>query len=231
MRTFVGTSGYSYKEWKGSFYPPDLPESAMLRYYGARFKTVEINNTFYRMPSSSMLGRWPEQVPADFTFVLKASQRITHVKRLKDATSEVAYFYGSASVLGEQLGPVLFQLPPYMRKDLSRLTDFLAVLGPGRRAAFEFRHVSWYEDEVYELLQAHGAALCIADTDEHRCPFVVTADWGYLRLRGTDYPGAELQAWADRVQAQGWSDAYVFFKHEEAGRGPQLAAEFIELLG
>lgn len=231
MHIVVGTSGYSYKEWKGSFYPADLPASAMLRYYGERFKTVEINNTFYRMPARSMLDKWPGQVPADFTFVLKASQRITHVKRLKEATSEVAYFFESASALGDQLGPVLFQLPPYMRRDLPRLADFLAVLGPGRRAAFEFRHASWYQDDVYDALRSHNAALCIADTDEHTCPFVATADWGYLRLRGTDYPGPELQEWVARVLAQDWSDAYVFFKHEEAGRGPQLAMEFVELLG
>lgn len=231
MRIAVGTSGFSYKEWKGSFYPQDLPASAMLRYYAERFSTCEINNTFYRMPSKEMLEKWPRQVPADFTFVLKASQRITHMKRLKDADADVAYFYEQAAGLGSQLDPVLFQLPPFARKDVARLGQFLEALPKDRPAAFEFRHESWYVDEVYEQLRAHDAALCIADTDEHTSPFVSTADWGYARLRGTDYPATELQKWAARIQAQDWSAAYVFFKHEEAGRGPALAQDFIGLLG
>lgn len=228
-RTIVGTSGYSYKEWKGSFYPNDLPASAMLRYYAERFPTVEINNTFYRMPSEAVLAKWPEQVPPEFTFVLKASQRITHRKRLKDAADEVSYFFKNASALGARLGPVLFQLPPFLRKDLPRLTDFLALLPGETRAAFEFRHRSWYDDGVFAALQSRGAALCVSDTDEESTPLVPTAGWGYLRLRRCDYGEPDLGAWRDRILAQGWNTAFVFFKHEDEGTGPKLAAQFIGL--
>lgn len=230
-RAVVGTSGYSYKEWKGSFYPNDLPASEMLRYYALRFPTVEINNTFYRMPSRAMLAKWPAQVPPSFTFVLKASQRITHVKRLKEAESEVAYFLGNASALGDRLGPVLFQLPPFLRKDMPRLTDFLALIPKEVSAAFEFRHPSWYDDGVYAALASHGAAFCVSDTDEDSTPLVATADWGYLRLRRCDYDQRHLESWADRILAQRWTTAFVFFKHEEEGTGPKLAAQFTALVG
>jgi uncharacterized protein YecE (DUF72 family) len=230
MKVHVGTSGFSYSEWKGSFYPEKFPNSEMLRYYGERLGTVEINNTFYRMPKKEMLEKWPEQVPADFTFVLKASQRITHMKRLKEVGDEVSYFFENAAVLGDKLGPVLFQLPPYFHKEVARLEEFLKLLPAGRRAAFEFRHESWNDPDVYNVLRAHNVAVCIADTDEETWPFVATADWGYLRLRGTDYQPAELADWRKRVAGQDWDSAYVFFKHEDAGRGPALAAEFIKLL-
>ncbi len=231
MNIFVGTSGYSYKEWKGSFYPEDLPAAKMLRYYGERFRTVEINNTFYRMPSESVLANWAKDVPDGFSFVLKASQRITHKERLKGSESSVDYFVKVAATLAKKLGPLLFQLPPNFKKDLPRLKEFLAILPKERRAAFEFRHATWFDDDVYTTLRGHGAALCIAEADDElEVPFVSTADWGYLRLRLAEYGPAELRAWAQRVKEQTWTDAYVFFKHEDEGKGPKLAAQFLELL-
>lgn len=226
----MGTSGFSYKEWKGTFYPAKLPESAMLPYYAERFGTVEINNTFYRMPKREMLEKWPTQVPPSFTFVLKAAQRITHIRRLKDVADDVKYFFEQAAVLGPQLGPVLFQLPPNAKKDLERLQAFLDTLPAGRPAAMEFRNATWLSEDVYDALRSHNVALCIADTDEETTPFIPTADWGYLRLRGTDYPVTELSRWAQRVTGQDWSAAYVFFKHEDEGRGPALAQDFLKLL-
>src|SRR5262245_54521629 len=184
MRVRVGTSGYSYPAWRGSFYPEGLKEAEMLRFYAERLPTVEINNTFYRMPQAEMLARWAGQTPDGFSFVLKASRRITHEKRLNDADS-LAYFLKTAESLGPKLGPILFQLPPFCKKDLPRLQAFLALLPPGCRAAFEFRHPSWHDAEVNGTLQARGAALCLADTDEEPLAdaLAATADWGYLRLR------------------------------------------------
>lgn len=230
MNLYVGTSGYSYKEWKGSFYPKDLSDKQMLRFYGERFRTVEINNTFYRMPKASVLEAWAGEVPADFRFVLKASQRITHMQRLKGADDSVSYLLEVAGALKERLGPLLFQLPPNLKKDLPRLRDFLTLLPSHRRAAFEFRHQSWFDDEVFALLRDHQVALCIAEAeDDLEVPFVSTALWGYLRLRRPDYGKAELKAWAKRVQEQDWQDAFVFFKHEDEGKGPALAKQFLEL--
>jgi uncharacterized protein YecE (DUF72 family) len=230
MNLYVGTSGYSYKEWKGTFYPKDLPAAQMLRYYGARFRTVEINNTFYRMPKASVLEGWAETVPADFKFVLKASQRITHMQRLKDTDESVSYLLEVAGALKDRLGPLLFQLPPNLAKDLPRLQTFLALLPSHRRAAFEFRHPSWLDDEVFALLRQHQVALCIADAeDDLEVPFASTADWGYLRLRRPDYDATALKSWMKRVQKQDWRDAFVFFKHEDEGKGPQLAQNFLEL--
>src|SRR5262245_56057918 len=227
MRVLAGTSGFSYKEWKGSFYPEDLPAEEMLAYYSARLPAVEINNTFYRMPKPSLLEGWAAQVPAEFRFILKASQRITHRKRLKEAGDEVAYFFQTASTLGDRLGPTLIQLPPNLKKDLPRLESFLSVLPEGPRVAFEFRHASWFEDDVFAALRAKGAALCIAEDEELATPLVATAGWGYLRLRRQDYDDAAVAAWAERVRAQTWTEAYVFFKHEDAGPGPRLAADFL----
>ena len=230
MRVLAGTSGFSYKEWKGSFYPEDLPAEEMLAYYSSRLPAVEINNTFYRMPKPSLLEGWAAQVPAEFRFILKASQRITHRKRLKEAGDEVAYFFQTASTLGERLGPTLIQLPPNLKKDLPRLEAFLGVLPEGARAAFEFRHASWFEDDVFEALRARKAALCIAEDEELATPLVATADWGYLRLRRQDYDDAAVAAWAEKVRGQAWGEAFVFFKHEDAGSGPKLAAEFLQRL-
>jgi len=227
MRVRAGTSGFSYKEWKGTFYPEDLAPAGMLRYYAERLPAVEINNTFYRMPKPALLETWAAEVPADFRFVLKASQRITHHKRLKEAGEEVAYFFRVAATLGERLGPALFQLPPNLKKDLPRLEAFLGFLPEDVRAAFEFRHASWFEEDVYGALRSRGAALCIAEDEDLATPFVATADWGYLRLRRQDYGEADVAAWAERVRGQSWGDAYVFFKHEDAGSGPNLAVQFL----
>jgi len=230
MNLYVGTSGYSYKEWKGTFYPEDLPDKQMLRFYGERFRSVEINNTFYRMPKASVLEAWANEVPADFMFVLKASQRITHHQRLKDTDDSVSYLLEVAGALKERLGPLLFQLPPYLKKDAPRLREFLALLPSDRRAAFEFRHQSWFDDEVFGLLRDHRAVLCIAEAENDlEIPFVSTADWGYLRLRRPDYGDAELKAWAKRVQEQKWREAFIFFKHEEEGKGPEMAKRFLKL--
>ena len=230
MNLYAGTSGYSYKEWKGTFYPEDLPDKQMLRFYGERFRSVEINNTFYRMPKESVLEAWALDVPADFKFVLKASQRITHMQRLKDAGDSVSYLLKVAGALKERLGPLLFQLPPYLKKDLPRLREFLALLPSNSRSAFEFRHESWFDEEVFALLRERQAALCIAEAEDGvEVPFVSTADWGYLRLRRPDYGDVELQAWGKRVRDQNWRDAFVFFKHEDEGKGPQMAKRFLEL--
>jgi uncharacterized protein YecE (DUF72 family) len=225
----TGTSGFSYAAWKGSFYPEDLPNARMLPYYASKLRTVEINNTFYRMPKPAVLAGWAREVPAAFSFALKASQRITHQKRLKDCAEPVEYFFRVAAELGERLGPVLFQLPPNLKQDLPRLREFLALLPDGRRCAFEFRHESWFCDETFEALRARGAALCIAEAEELATPLVATSDWGYLRLRRQDYDTAALRAWAERIGAQPWREAWCFFKHEDAGIGPRLAAELTSL--
>jgi uncharacterized protein YecE (DUF72 family) len=231
MNFYVGTSGYSYPEWKGSFYPAKLPAKEMLSFYAARFRAVEINNTFYRAPVASTLRAWAEQVPADFRFVLKAPQEITHVRRLAGAEGSVSSLLEVAGTLKERLGPLLFQLPPNFKKDVPRLRTFLALLMPGHHAAMEFRHPSWFDDEVFGLLREHQAALCVADAeDDLEVPFVATADWGYLRLRRPDYDGKALKAWAARMKAQPWRDCFVFFKHEDAGKGPQLASRLLEVL-
>ncbi len=226
MRLRAGTSGFSYDEWRGSFYPQDLPSGEMLRFYAENLPAVEINNTFYRLPSEKMLRKWSEQVPAGFAFVLKASQRITHQKRLKDAGEPLSYLLTTSTVLGPALGALLFQLPPNLKKDAARLRDFLALLPDGIRAAFEFRHNSWFDDETYAELRARNAALCIADTLDGTTPVEATANWGYLRLRREEYADRDLGDWATRIHARDWADAYVFFKHEDAGTGPRLARRF-----
>ena len=232
MRIRAGTSGWSYKEWKGYFYPEKLPAKNMLRYYGERFSTVEVNNTFYRMPNASTLESWAGEVPDGFAFVLKAPKRITHERRLKDVGDTVDYLLRTAVALRPKLGPILVQLPPTMKKDVPRLRDFLALLGSSDRAAFEFRHASWFDDEVYAALRERNAAWCVAETgEEGDPPFVSTADWGYLRLRRVEYTDDDLRSWADRVRSQSWSETFVFFKHEDAGTGPKLAARFMELCG
>lgn len=232
MNLYVGTSGYSFKEWKGNFYPADLPAKKMLHYYGEHFRTVEINNTFHRMPKTALLESWAAEVPPDFKFVLKASQRITHFQRLKDSGDSVHYLLETAGALKDRLGPLLFQLPPNLKKDLPRLEDFLALLPPSRLAAFEFRHQSWFDQEVFDLMRRHQVQLCVADAENDlEIPFVSTAKWGYLRLRRPDYNDAELQDWLGRVRQQGWREAFIFFKHEDAGKGPQLAMHFLELAG
>lgn len=230
MKLRAGTSGYSYKEWKGHFYPADLPEANMLRFYAERFSTVEINNTFYRMPVEKVLLNWSAQVPDGFAFVLKVPRRITHDKRLKNVEEDIAYLVRTAAALGKKRGPLLFQMPPFFRKDLAVLRDFLGLLPREVQAALEFRHQSWFDEEVFAVLREHNAALCLADADsELDIPFVATAAWGYLRLRREEYNDQDLRGWIKRVQDQSWKEAFVFFKHEDAGKGPQLAARFLEL--
>ena len=229
----VGTSGYSYKEWKGTFYPDDLPAAKMLAFYAGEFSSVEINNTFYRMPGAEMLAKWAAEVPDGFTFVLKAPQRITHQKKLVDASDEVRRLYEAAEALGPKLGPVLFQLPPYLKRDAQRLRDFLRILPREGKIGFEFRHESWLDEEIYELLRGHDAAMCLSDTDEVSDPeslVIPTATWGYMRLRRTDYSDDQLGGWAARIKRQPWQSAYVFFKHEDEGRGPAFARRFGKLV-
>jgi uncharacterized protein YecE (DUF72 family) len=227
VHILAGTSGYSYPPWKGVFYPEKLPAAKMLGYYATRLPTVEINNTFYRMPSRDLFVKWLSEVPPAFRFAVKAPKRITHERRLAlDCEDSVVRLYDVASALGDRLGPVLFQLPPNMKKDLPRLEAFLAMMGqraPGLRAAFEFRHPSWFDAEVNAVLSAGRAALCIADAEDLTTPVAATTSWGYLRLRREDYVDADVATWADRIRAQPWNETYVFFKHEDGARGPQLA--------
>lgn len=230
MQFYIGTSGYSYKEWKGIFYPKDLPDKDMLRYYAKNLPAVEINNTFYRMPTATMLEGWAEQVPADFQFVLKASRKITHSKPLKEKADEVDYLFRTAATLGEKLGAILFQLPPYLHRNIELLADFMDLLPSGTKAAFEFRHRSWFDDELYEILRNKGYAICCSDSEnEELSQFVATADWGYLRLRKPNYSEKELLDWAQKIKSQPWQAAYVFFKHEDEGAGPKMAKHFLDL--
>jgi uncharacterized protein YecE (DUF72 family) len=236
MTIRIGTSGWSYKQWKGTFYPADLPADDMLRHYATRLPTVEINNSFYRMPTERVLLGWAEQVPADFRFVMKASRRITHNARLTDEDGSLEYFMRTVNVLGERLGPTLFQCPPSLPMDLGRLRDFVARIPRTWRSAFEFRHASWFTDDVYRTLGDHDMALVTVEDDEAVSPLVKTASWGYLRLRKTEYAPAELEAWARGIRGQGWKETYVFLKHEEdtgtnAGHGPQSALALKELIG
>jgi uncharacterized protein YecE (DUF72 family) len=228
----VGTSGWNYPEWKGAFYPVDLKPAGMLPYYAQRLSTVEVNNTFYRMPTARVVEGWAAAVPITFAFVLKAPQRITHFARLRDVDEPVRAFCDNARLLGPRLGSLLFQLPPGFRVDAGRLADLLALLPSDVRAAFEFRHPGWFTDEVYARLAARNAALCIADNDDGTTPAVATADWGYLRLRATGYADDDLRGWLATMRRIGsrWRDAFVFFKHEDAGAAPALAARLAGLV-
>jgi uncharacterized protein YecE (DUF72 family) len=229
MKVYAGTSGFSYQGWKGSFYPDHLPTGEMLRYYAERLPAVEINNTFYRLPKESMLAAWAEEVPPGFLFALKASQYITHSKRLAAAGPAIDLLLKRAGALGEHQGPILFQLPANLTADLPLLQAFLELLPRDILAAFEFRHPSWSEPAVLTALRDRGCALCIADTDEEPVTAVdATAEWGYLRLRRESYDAVALTAWAERIAGQPWQVAYVFFKHETA-EGPRLAASFLAL--
>jgi uncharacterized protein YecE (DUF72 family) len=231
LQTLVGTSGYSYAPWKRSFYPEKMPAARMLSFYAERFPTVEINNTFYRLPAPEILRKWAAETPTEFRFALKSPRRITHEKRLVGAGETLTWLFKAGAELGDKLGPVLFQLPPFARKDVAVLDAFLAELPPGARAALEFRHESWFSSDVYEVLRARGAALCIAESEDLATPLEATAPWGYLRLRRQDYTEGDVATWAERIRAQGWTEAYVFFKHEDEGKGPKLAAQLIAALG
>jgi uncharacterized protein YecE (DUF72 family) len=229
MKLYTGTSGYSYKEWKGSFYPEKIPADQMLSFYATKLPSVEINNTFYRLPKRELIESWSSQVPADFRFVIKASQKITHMRRLKSADEETNYLMDTVSILKQKLGVVFFQLPPNFKKDMERLGAFLELMPEGVSVAFEFRNASWFDDEVFDLLRKHNVALCLADTDDELdVPLVSTADWGYMRLRRFEYPPEELARWREWVESQPWKEAFVFFKHEGAD-GPRMAMELLAL--
>lgn len=229
----VGTSGYSYPEWRGRFYPEKLPAARMLGYYAERFPTVEINATFYRMPAPAVLAAWCAQVPARFRFTLKAPRRITHDRRLAHVEDLVRAFCGTAAALGSQLGALLFQLPPALRRDLDLLDRFLDTLPPRAPAAMEFRHDSWHDEAVYARLRARGVALCIADDERRSTPLVETADLAYFRLRDEGYDEAGLDRWAAIVGdvAARAREVFVYFKHEEAGKGPEFARGLMARLG
>jgi uncharacterized protein YecE (DUF72 family) len=229
VRVLCGTSGFSYAAWRGTFYPAGARSEQFLALYAAQLPTVEINNSFYRMPTARLLATWRAQVPAGFSFVLKGPQRITHHLRMRDAADETAHFHEVAAGLGPSLGPQLWQLPPNFRKDLPRLAEFLSLLPAGNRPAFEFRHQSWFSDDVLDLLRNHGAALVAADDGERDPPLVATARFGYLRLRAPEYSPQALDRWCERILSQPWEEAWVFFKHEE--EGPALAHSLMERLG
>ncbi len=229
MKIFIGTSGYGYKEWKGKFYPEKISPKEMLGFYAERLSAVEINNTFYRMPTEAVLTSWAEQVPDDFIFALKAPQLITHLKRLRNVGPETEFFFRSLSVLDKKLGPVLFQFPKSFKADRPALHDFLALI-PGKiSCAFEFRSPSWLEAGIFDLLRGRGCSLCLADTDDNPATEIIkTAPWGYLRLRRSDYTAADLSQWLKKILAQQWEKAFVFFKHEEAAKGAEMAIRFRE---
>jgi uncharacterized protein YecE (DUF72 family) len=233
MELVAGTSGYAYAEWKGSFYPHDLPAREMLGFYAGQLPAVEINNSFYRMPRASVLESWAAQVPDDFRFSIKASRRITHFKRLKDVAEETEFLLQSCAVLGARLGAILFQMPPNLGIDLARLESFLALLPRGTPGAFELRHPSWRAPDVDARLAARGCTRVIVDSDDDPAPDSLPsgASWGYLRLRRTSYDRGALASWAQRIAGAGFERALVFFKHEDAGAGPALAAQFLELAG
>jgi len=229
MKIHVGTSGYGYKEWKGTFYPEKISPREMLRFYSERLGTVEINNTFYHMPTEGVLASWAEQVPGDFIFAIKAPQVITHLKRLRNVEEETDYLFRTLSVLDMKLGPVLFQFPKSFRADRPALEDFLALI-PDMSCAFEFRSPSWLDAEILDLLRERGCSLCIADADENPTNEIInTAPWGYLRLRRSDYADADLSQWLERILSQKWERAFVFFKHEEEAKGAEMAMRFREL--
>jgi uncharacterized protein YecE (DUF72 family) len=219
MQIYAGTSGFSYAEWCGRFYPEAHPASQMLAYYASRLPTVEINNTFYRMPNEATVAAWRDEVPDSFCFAIKASRRITHQKKLADVAEDVARLFGVSDVLGAKLGPVLFQLPPFLKKDLGLLTAFLASVPEGRHVALEFRHPSWFSDDVYAALSARNAALVGGDLEEAEKspPLVATADFGYLRLRRLDYDPAGIAEWGERIASQSWHSVYAYLKHEVLG--------------
>jgi uncharacterized protein YecE (DUF72 family) len=230
MKLHVGTSGYGYDEWKGKFYPEKISPKEMLCFYSERLKAVEINNTFYRMPKESVLASWAEQVPKDFVFAIKAPQVITHLKRLRNVGKETDHLFSTLSLLDRKLGPVLFQFPKSFHADRPALKDFIDLVPRKISCAFEFRSPSWLNVEILTLLRKRGCSLCTADTDENPADEIIsTTPWGYLRLRRSDYTDADLSQWIERILSQEWEKAFVFFKHEDAAKGPEIAMRFREL--
>jgi len=225
---WIGTSGYQYKEWRGSFYPEDLSEAKMLSYYAGQFPTVEINYTFNRVPTESVLKKWIEQTPEAFKFTLKAHRRLTHSKLFLEADL-LKFFVERSKILGDKLGIILFQFPPTLKKDFRFLTALLEALPEGTRAAFEFRHKSWFEDDLYERLRSRNLALCIAESEEIKTPVVATADYGYLRLRVETYSKDDIAKWAGVIKKiSSWKETFVYFKHEEEGTGPKFVRQLME---
>ena len=229
MKIYVGTSGYGYSEWKGTFYPETISPKEMLRFYSERLSAVESNNTFYRMPTEGILASWAEQVPGNFLFAIKAPQVITHLKRLRNVAEETEYLFRSLSVLDRRLGPVLFQFPKSFREDRLALEAFLSLIPGHISCAFEFRSPSWLDGEIPVLLSKRGYSLCVTDGDENPAAIINAAPWGYLRLRRPDYTDADLSQWMERILVQTWERAFVFFKHEEGARGAEMAIWFREL--
>jgi uncharacterized protein YecE (DUF72 family) len=224
MRTLIGTSGYNYPEWRGSFYPEKFPTSKMLAFYSERFTTVEVNYTFYRIPTPALLEGWAKGTPDGFTFTLKAPRRITHDSKLQRVEDLTQTFCKTARTLGSKLGVLLFQLPPTFKRNDEVLGAFLELLPEGTRAAFEFRHESWHDEAVFEALRRHGSALCIADSEKMSTPVVMTADYAYFRLRDEGYQLADIERWAGVIRnLSGVADCFVYFKHEESGKGPEFA--------
>jgi uncharacterized protein YecE (DUF72 family) len=228
MRLYAGTSGFSYAEWKGPFYPEKMKSEDMLGFYAAHLDCVEINNTFYRMPKIEMLESWAKRVPPGFVFVLKASQRITHRQKLEDSDDSVGYFWKNAQTLGATLGPVLFQLPPFLKRDDEKLKRFVGALPKEMRAVLEVRHKSWFDEVPFQVLRDHGVTLCFSDVDPSdqddpglEQPFLATTDWGYVRLRRSAYDRAGLEAWMAQIRTQAFREVFVFFKHEATA--PELA--------
>jgi uncharacterized protein YecE (DUF72 family) len=233
VKIFAGTSGFAFKEWKGPFYPEDLSDKDMLGFYASKFPTVEINNTFYQLPKEKVLLDWAAKVPAEFTFAIKASRRITHFARLKPESAEVVeYLLKATEVLGDRLGPILFQLPPNLKKDYDLLRAFLDKLPRGKRYAMEFRHESWFDDDVVNALREHDVAMVAIEQEDFSSPMHSTASWGYVRLHRLDYDPAGISAWAKRIADAGWNEAYVYFKHDEGvGSGPPAVAAFVKASG
>ncbi|MDQ6622199.1 MAG: DUF72 domain-containing protein [Verrucomicrobiota bacterium] len=232
MELWIGTSGFQYKEWKGSFYPEDLPASKMLAYYAERFATTEVNYTFHRIPSAKTIEGWWKGTPERFCFSLKAPQKVTHWSKLRNCGDTLRFFHQVVCDLEKKLGCVLFQLPPTLKKDAALLEAFLQDIPDGMRAAFEFREPGWFSDDIFELLKRKNLALCIAESEKLNTPNESTADYGYLRLRREDYGEADIARWSEAVRARSneWSDAYVYFKHEESGIGPKLAQQMMARL-
>ena len=224
-------SGFAYKEWKGLFYPKDIAHGDMLGYYATQFPVVEINSTFYRMPSEKVLLDWAGQVPEGFSFCIKGSRRITHNNRLQDVQSLVEYLLQTVSVLGGKRGPLLFQIPPTFKKDLPRLEAFLQLMPRNLRVALECRHTSWFDEEVSALLRTRSVALVVAEQEDWLTPIIPTAPWGYLRLHRPGYTDDALRTWLEQIRAQPWTEAYVFFQHEEEIAGPEIGVRFRDLAG
>ncbi len=227
MPILVGTSGYNYPEWRGTFYPEKFSTDKMLAYYAERLPTVEINYTFYRMPTDTLLAGWAAGTPEHFSFTLKAPRRITHDSKLQHCEDMVQSFCRTARTLGPKLAALLFQLPPTFKKDVDVLRGFVEGVPEGTRAAFEFRHPSWFDAAVFDVLRGRNLALCIADSEKLSTPVEMTADYAYLRLRDEGYQQADLERWAEVARGLPVRDTFVYFKHEEQGLGPEFAARFI----